>query len=143
MSTDRNPRQDDDDLRLFHTGEHPCGYWPDRTARDLVLDPRDPRLATLYPHRAGLGLPPLRRPRLPAALRRLPRLRRGAHPGRRFRPDRSQRRCLARNADVEVRVVRGRSAPTSSFALYRRYLRRTPSPTAAWTITARTSSNSS
>ena len=20
-------------LRVFHTGEHPCGYWPERTAR--------------------------------------------------------------------------------------------------------------
>ncbi len=35
---------DNEELRLFHTGEHPCGYWPDRYARDLVLDPRDPRL---------------------------------------------------------------------------------------------------
>ncbi|MGO1893472.1 MAG: arginyltransferase, partial [Luteimonas sp.] len=35
-------------LRLFHTGLHPCGYWPERTARDLVLDPRDPRLPQFY-----------------------------------------------------------------------------------------------
>ena len=41
-----NDSQPVDDLRLFHTGEHPCGYFPDRIARDLVLDPRDPRLAT-------------------------------------------------------------------------------------------------
>lgn len=32
-----------DDLRLFQTGEHACGYWSDRRARDLVLDPHDPR----------------------------------------------------------------------------------------------------
>ena len=43
-----NDPQPADDLRLFHTGEHPCGYWPDRVARDLVLDPRDPRLPQLY-----------------------------------------------------------------------------------------------
>ena len=42
-----------DDLRLFHTGEHPCGYWPERIARDLVLDPRDPRLAAFYPTALG------------------------------------------------------------------------------------------
>ena len=36
---------DADNLRMFHTGAHPCGYWDDREARDLVLDPRDPRLA--------------------------------------------------------------------------------------------------
>ena len=44
-----NDSQPVDDLRLFHTGEHPCGYFPERIARDLVLDPRDPRLATFYP----------------------------------------------------------------------------------------------
>lgn len=33
-----------DDLRLFQTGEHACGYWSGRQARDLVLDPHDPRL---------------------------------------------------------------------------------------------------
>src|SRR5690606_4110505 len=41
--------QEAERLRLFHSGEHPCGYWPQRTARDLVLDPRDPRLPELYP----------------------------------------------------------------------------------------------
>ena len=35
---------DYDNLRLFHTGDHACGYWPDRTARDLVFDPHDDRL---------------------------------------------------------------------------------------------------
>src|SRR5687768_8970425 len=38
-----------DDLRLFQTGQHACGYWPERQARDLVLDPHDPRLGALYP----------------------------------------------------------------------------------------------
>ena len=28
----------DDNLRLFQSAPHPCGYWPDREARDLVLD---------------------------------------------------------------------------------------------------------
>ena len=44
-----------DGLRVFHTGEHPCGYWPDRIARDLVLDPRDPRLPDRYPLALGWG----------------------------------------------------------------------------------------
>ena len=39
----------DDELRLFQTGEHPCGYWSERLARDLVLDPQDRRLGGLYP----------------------------------------------------------------------------------------------
>ncbi|MEO6518770.1 MAG: arginyltransferase, partial [Pseudoxanthomonas sp.] len=55
-----DPQQNDtqqpvDDLRLFHTGEHPCGYWPERVARDLVLDPRDPRLPAFYPTALGWG----------------------------------------------------------------------------------------
>ena len=39
---------DNDNLRLFHTGEHACGYWPERVARDLVFDPHDDRLAKFY-----------------------------------------------------------------------------------------------
>jgi leucyl aminopeptidase len=30
---------DHDNLRLFHTGDHACGYWPGRVARDLVSTP--------------------------------------------------------------------------------------------------------
>lgn len=44
-----------DDLRLFQTGEHACGYWPDRRARDLVLDPHDPRLGAIYPQALAWG----------------------------------------------------------------------------------------
>jgi hypothetical protein len=73
---------DADNLRMFHTGAHPCGYWDDREARDLVLDPRDPRLPQAVSDGAGLGFPPLRRHRLPAAAAAaMPRLRGGAHPG--------------------------------------------------------------
>src|SRR5690606_13107486 len=43
--------------------------------------PARPAPAALVPDGAGLGLPPLRRHTLPAALRGLPCLRRGAHPG--------------------------------------------------------------
>lgn len=119
MGTD--PSQDFESLRLFHTGEHPCGYWPDRLARDLVMDPRDPRLGQWYPTTLGWGFRRsgniLYRPhchgcRACVAVR---------IPVARFRPDRSQRRCLARNARVETRVL-----PThrtdEQLALYRRYL---------------------
>lgn len=97
--------QSAEDLRLFHTGEHPCGYWPERIARDLVLDPRDPRLAAFYPTALGWGFrrsgdlvyrPHCQGCRACVAVR---------IPVADFRPDRSQRRCAARNADVEARVV--------------------------------------
>ena len=46
----------DDELRLFQTGEHPCGYWSDRVARDLVLDPNDRRLSRVFLTRKGREL---------------------------------------------------------------------------------------
>ena len=112
---------DADNLRMFRTGTHACGYWADREARDLVLDPRDPRLPQLYPmaldwgfRRSGdivyrpscAGCQACVAVRVPVAT---------------FRPDRSQRRCLKRNADVDARIV----APLRTaehLALYRKYL---------------------
>ena len=112
---------DADNLRMFRTSPHPCGYWEDREARDLVLDPRDPRLREAYPMALDWGFRRsgdiVYRPscstchacvavRIPVAM---------------FQPDRSQRRCLARNADIDARIV----APVRSeehLALYRKYL---------------------
>ena len=112
---------DVDDLRIFHTAEHPCGYWPERVARDLVLDPRDPRLLAFYPmaldwgfRRSGdiLYRPHCRGCRACVAVR---------IPVDSFVPDRSQRRCLARNKDVEMRVLPAERTE-EQLALYRRYL---------------------
>ena len=110
-----------DGLRVFHTGEHPCGYWPDRIARDLVLDPRDPRLADRYPLALGWGFrrsgdivyrPHCHGCRACVAVR---------IPVADFTPDRSQRRCLARNSDIEARVLPA-ERNDEQLALYRRYL---------------------
>lgn len=108
-------------LRLFHTGLHPCGYWPGRTARDLVLDPHDPRLPGFYGQALKWGFrrsgdivyrPHCHGCRACVAVR---------VPVAGFRPSRSQRRCLARNADVTARVLpAGRTG--ERFELYRRYL---------------------
>lgn len=118
------PARNDDaaGLRVFHTGEHACGYWPERRARDLVLDPRDERLPQLYPLALGWGFrrsgdivyrPHCRGCQACVAVRL---------PVAAFTPDRSQRRCLARNRDVDVRVVTAERTD-EQFALYRRYLR--------------------
>ncbi len=83
-----------EDLRLFQTGGHACGYWPERSARDLVLDPRDPRLAQIYPQALDWGFrrsgdlvyrPHCAHCRACVAVR---------IPVAEFVPDRSQRRCL-------------------------------------------------
>ena len=103
------PRDDanatDTGLRVFHTGDHACAYWPERVARDLVLDPRDERLPQLYAPALAAGFrrsgdivyrPHCRGCRACVAVRL---------PVADFVPDRGQRRCLARNADVDVRIV--------------------------------------
>ena len=117
----KTPAPDDSDLRLFHTGEHPCGYWPERVARDLVLDPRDPRLAQRYPLALEWGF------RRSGDIVYRPHCR-GCHacvavriPVDRFHPDRSQRRCLKRNGDVEMRICQP-VRTDEQLALYRRYL---------------------
>ena len=110
-----------DDVRLFHTGEHPCGYWPERVARDLVLDPRDPRLPRLYPLALGWGFrrsgdivyrPHCLGCQACVAVR---------VPVEEFVADRSQRRCLARNTDVDARILPAERSD-EHFALYQRYL---------------------
>lgn len=114
---------DHDNLRLFHTGDHACGYWPDRVARDLVFDPDDPRLGQAYPQallwgfrRSGdiLYRPHCNGCRACVAVR---------IPVATFTPSRSQRRCLARNADVSARVLPA-ERNDERLALYRRYLTR-------------------
>lgn len=119
MGTD--PGQDTDDLRLFHTGEHPCGYWPNRIARDLVLDPRDPKLAARYPMALAWGFRRsgdiVYRPHCGYCRACVP----VRIPVASFRPDRSQRRCRARNAAVEMRVCPAERTE-EQLALYRRYL---------------------
>lgn len=111
-----------EELRVFHTGDHVCGYFPDRIARDLVIDPRDPRLAQHYPIALGWGFrrsgdlvyrPHCRGCRACLAVR---------VPVDAFAPDRSQRRCLARNADLDARVVPARR-DEEHLTLYQRYLR--------------------
>ena len=87
-------------IRLFQTVEHACGYWPERRSRDLIIDPTDPYLPTLFGRALAMGF-----------------RRSGGHvyrphcvgcracisvriPVARFEPNRAQKRCLARNADL-------------------------------------------
>lgn len=108
-------------MRLFHSAEHPCGYYPDRLARDLLLDPRDPALADGYPVALALGFRRsgghVYRPRCPTCRACVP-VRVNVSD---FLPDRSQRRCLRDNADIQTRLV-APERTEENFALYRRYL---------------------
>lgn len=108
-------------IRIFQTAEHPCGYWPDRVARDLVLDPADPALPSLYGPALAMGFRRsgrhVYRPNC-AGCRACTPVR---IPIRQFIPSRSQRRCLARNGDLAV-DARPALRSEENFGLYRRYV---------------------
>jgi arginine-tRNA-protein transferase len=108
-------------VRLFLTLPHPCGYFTERVAQNIVIDPAAPQLPQLYDAALAQGY-----------------RRAGGHvyrphcddchaciaarvPVNRFIPDRSQRRCLARNRDLDVASVPARR-DAEHFDLYRRYL---------------------
>ena len=108
-------------IRVFHSVEHACGYWPDRLARDLVLDPDDASLPTLYESTLAMGFRRsgghVYRPHCDACRACTP----VRVPVAAFVPNRSQRRCLARNADLAVAWAPAvRSDET--FSLYQQYL---------------------
>ncbi|HEX4871127.1 MAG TPA: arginyltransferase [Nevskiaceae bacterium] len=108
-------------VRLFLSSEHLCGYLPGRAARNLFIDPEyrlDPaRYDFLLQQGFRRGGDHVYRPRCEGCQACVPvRL-----PVARFRPDRSQRRCLARNRDL--RVDRSAQLDERHFALYQRYLR--------------------
>ncbi|TAM92943.1 MAG: arginyltransferase [Rhodanobacteraceae bacterium] len=109
-------------VRLFQTLPHACGYFPARTAQNLVLDPAAPNLPNLYAlslargfRRAGGHVYHPHCPRCHAC-----------EPCRidvaGFRPDRAQRRCLTVNDDIEL-VESTPGLTDERHDLYARYLR--------------------
>jgi arginine-tRNA-protein transferase len=109
------------DIRVFLTQDHACGYWPARQARDLVLDPLAPDLSERYADALALGFRRsgghVYRPHCRSCHACVPvRL-----PVARFRPNRAQRRCERANADLTLHV-RPAQFTDEHFALYARYL---------------------
>ncbi|HEV7777010.1 MAG TPA: arginyltransferase [Luteibacter sp.] len=109
-------------VRLFQTLPHTCGYYADRTAQNLVIDPAAPYLDRLYGKALAGGF-----------------RRAGGHlyfpncgecracvPCRvdveAFSPDRSQRRCMARNADLAIEETLP-GLTDERHELYARYLK--------------------
>jgi len=108
-------------IRLFQTAEHACGYYPERLARDLVLDPHDPALPALYGNALAMGFrrsgAHVYRPHcLECSACRPVRIRVAD-----FAPGRAQARCLRRNADLTATLAPARRTD-ENFALYKRYL---------------------
>jgi arginine-tRNA-protein transferase len=110
-----------DRVRLFQTLPHTCGYFAERTAQNLVVDPGAPHLDRLYGPALAKGFRRagghLYLPQCNACQACVPcRIDVAA-----FSPDRGQRRCLKRNADIVV----SEEAPgftRERHALYQRYL---------------------
>lgn len=111
-----------DPLRLFQTLPHTCGYFAQRTAQNLVIDPAAPQLDKLYGAALERGF---RRAGGHLYFPNCPQCR-SCTPCRvdaaGFVPDRSQRRCLKRNGDL--RVIEARAGFNHErHALYENYLR--------------------
>jgi arginine-tRNA-protein transferase len=108
-------------VRLLKTLEHPCGYFAGRVAQNLVIDPLASDLPQLYAQallrgyrRAGGHI---YRPACPRCRACTP----SRVPVAEFKPDRSQRRCGAANADLTV-AVEPAACTGEYYELYRRYL---------------------
>lgn len=109
-------------IRLLQTTPHRCGYLPDRQTRNVVLDPASTSLHSDYPRALALGFrrtgPMVYRPHCDGCRACVPCRIRVAD----FGPDRSQRRCLKRNADLTLEIALP-GYTDERHALYRRYMR--------------------
>lgn len=109
-------------VRLFQTLPHACGYFPARTAQNLVLDPAAPNLPKLYALSLGRGF---RRAGGHVYHPHCPRCH-ACEPCRidvaAFTPDRSLRRCMAANGDLELAECEP-GLSDERHDLYARYLR--------------------
>lgn len=110
-----------DRVHLFLSPEHPCGYLQGRVARNAYIDPALPLTSTRYGwlleqgfRRSGVHV---YRPHCMGCTRCIP----ARIPVADFQPSRSQRRCQARNDDLQLRVTNRLN--DEHFALYRHYLR--------------------
>ncbi len=107
-------------VRLYLSPEHACGYLPGRAARSAFVDPewvlnppRYQRLLELGFRRSGGHV---YRPHCQACQRCIP----ARLPVAQFQPNRAQRRCLARNADLTLSIES--ELQDEHYALYRSYL---------------------
>ena len=109
------------DLKVYTTYPHSCSYLPEQEATTLFVDPRTPMSGTLYSQLSLLGFrrsgSHLYRPNCSNCNACIP----ARVPVSRFDAKRTQRRCLRRNEDLEVRELHDINTDTC-FELYRRYI---------------------
>lgn len=109
-------------IRVFATYPHDCSYLEGEVATTLFVDPATPIDIHLYSQLSRIGFrrsgPHLYRPHCGSCNACIP----ARVPVDRFQPDRSQRRVLARNRDLEAREAT-RIDSEQHFELYSRYIR--------------------
>ncbi len=107
-------------LQFYLTAPYPCSYLPERQARSQVAAPGGLVDTVVYSELVRLGFRRsghhVYRPRCDACQECIP----VRIPVDAFRAGRSQRRCLARNADLEMRL-RPLVFDEAHYRLYRRY----------------------
>lgn len=107
-------------VRLFQTLEHPCGYFPERHAVNLVIDPSATDPATIYDHAIAKGF---RRSGSLAYRPNCPGCRAcqaSRVPVAEFTPDRAQKRAWYANQDIETHLAAAEITATH-IALFNRY----------------------
>ncbi|MGD9583073.1 MAG: arginyltransferase [Lysobacterales bacterium] len=108
-------------IRFFLTREHRCGYFEDRLARNVLLDPKNPLRGDYYAHALTVGY------RRSASNLYSPRCLdcqacvSARLPTERFQADRSQLRCWRQNADLGIDISPAHF-DEDLYRLYRRYL---------------------
>lgn len=108
-------------LKFYCTPAHACSYLPDRQAVTLFLDPQAVVSNDMYATLTEVGFRRsgdfIYRPHCGTCQACIP----VRIPVAQFRPDRNQRRCLARNADLGVISVPPRYT-AEYYALYEKYI---------------------
>lgn len=108
-------------IRVLQTLEHACGYYPERSARNIVVDPAAPQQSRLYDSLISGGFrragDHIFRPQCEGCRACIATRVRVAD----FSPSRGQRRNLKRNADLRL-TLRPATPSAEVYELYRRYL---------------------
>lgn len=108
-------------VRVFATYPHDCSYLQGEQATTLFVDPSTPIDARIYSQLSHIGFrrsgPHLYRPHCASCNACVP----ARVPVQLFRPNRSQRRIVARNRDLEIEVV-NEIHTEEHFDLYSRYI---------------------
>ncbi|MEE4277672.1 MAG: arginyltransferase [Halieaceae bacterium] len=111
------------DLKVYTTYPHRCSYLEGEEATTLFIDPRQNVDQTLYSNLSMLGFRRsgnhIYRPHCSHCNACVP----ARIPVADFSPNRNQRRCRNRNADLDVQTRRSIVADNESYALYDRYIR--------------------